>query len=318
MKMQSGAMQPYSPPPRSHTTLIFSILVFGVGDFEFKTSGMPDESPAPDPTATSEKAAGKFSPFAGCWIFIIAGVLAACMIGFTIWTYFKVKDTIAGFTGETPRVIELLDTSGKEAAQTALKEKLMGFRHNIEAGHPAKISLNAEEMNLAIATFDILKPHRKNLFITAITAEGIEADISYPVKSQMGSDVMRYLSGAITIQPELVEGAAFPRITKIRPDKGNNIPDEFRKFISETLLHPLHEDKKLAPHFKSLSAVEITGNTLVLHTDPTHTVASAPPKDKQPVINRFMKGFGIVAVIFLAIVTAIIILSRRKNAQSAH
>jgi hypothetical protein len=269
-----------------------------------------------DANSDSEKGTGKFSPFAGCSIFIIAGALAAGMIGFTIWTYFKVKDTIAGFTEESPNAIELVETKGQESAQTALKSKLVGFRHNIETKHKAEITLDADELNLAIATFDILKPHRNNLSISAIKDGHIEADISFPVKSRMGSDEMRYLNGSITVQPELVEGAAFPRVMEIRPAKPGDIPDEFKKFISETLLRPLHEDKELGPIFKRLSAVEIKDNTLVLYTNPEYVAPDAPPEDREPMFERLMTGFAVIAVIFLAIVATIIILSRRKAKQS--
>lgn len=269
-----------------------------------------------DANSDSEKGMGKFSPFAGCSIFIIAGALAAGMIAFTIWTYFKVKDTIAGFTEEAPRSIELVETKGRESAQTALKAKLVGFRHNIEARHQAEITLDADELNLAIATFDILKPHRHNLAISAIKDGHIEAAISFPVKSRMGSDEMRYLNGSITVQPELVEGAAFPRVMEIRPAKPGHIPDEFKKFISETLLRPLHEDKELGPVFKRLSAVEIRDKTLVLRTDPDYVAPDAPPEDKEPMFERLMTGFAIIAVVFLTLVAAIIVLSRRKAKQS--
>lgn len=273
------------------------------------------------PTTTREAAAsqknGKFSPFAGCSIFIIAGTLALGMIGFTAWSYFKVKEKIESFTGETPKPIELVDTKGKEAEQTALKAKLVGFRHKIEAKHKGEMTLNADEMNLAIATFDILKPHRKNFYITAIRDGQIDAQVSYPVKSSMGSDEMRYLTGTIIIKPELVEGGAFPRITEIKPDKGSEIPEEFKKFISETLLHPIVNDKELGPIFKSLSSVEIKGDTLVLQTDPDYKAPDAPDEGKQQsFLDRFMIGFGVIAVIFLAIVSFVIILSRRKAKQS--
>ena len=132
-----------------------------------QTEGTPAED-AQTGTQTNAESGKKFSPFAGCSIFIIAGVLAASMVGFTIWSYFKVQDTIAAFTDESPQTIELVDLVGKESAQVAIKEKLVGFRHNIEAKHKAHITLDADEMNLTIATFDILKPHRNHLIITCI------------------------------------------------------------------------------------------------------------------------------------------------------
>ncbi|MBT8044043.1 MAG: hypothetical protein KJO79_03750 [Verrucomicrobiae bacterium] len=270
-----------------------------------------------DDSASTDAPKGKFSPFAGCSIFIIAGVLAAGMIGFTIWTYFKVKDTIAGFTGESRQPIELVETIGKEGAQTDLKAKLVGFRHHIEAKNEAEMALNAGEMNLAIATFDILKPHRNNLTITSVSDGKIMADIAFPVKSSMGSEEMRYLNASITIIPELVEGAAFPRITEVRPNTGGEVPEQFRQFISETLLHPLREDKELGPLFQQLSSVEIKGSNLVVHTNPDYQPPTEPDeKTKQSMFERFMTGFAIMAVFFLAIVAFIIILSRRKAKQS--
>ena len=223
----------------------------------------------------------------------------------------------SGHTGESPQAIELIDIEGKESAQTALKAKLVGFRHNIEAKHEAQITLDAAEMNLAIATFDILKPHRNHLIITCIEAGHIEAKIAFPVKSGMGSDAMRFINALIIIKPELVEGAAFPRITSVQASTGGEVPEQFRHFISETLLHPLKEDKELGPIFSSLSAADIEGNALVLHNDPDYQPITQPTEEiKQSMFERLMTGFAVIAVIFLAIVSLIIILSRRKAKKS--
>ena len=264
-------------------------------------------------TEPKDEPASKFSPFAGCSIFIVAGVLAASMLGFTIWSYFKVQRTIAEFTGAAPQPIELVTTEGRESAQVQLNEKLVGFRHQIEARHKAQITLNAEEMNLAIATFEILKPHRRHLIITSVGDEHIEARIAFPVRSGMNSDAMRFINATIIIVPELVAGAAFPRITQVRANTGAAVPEEFRHFISETLLQPLHEHKELGPAFNGLSGVELKGKQLVLHTDPDYQPPSEPTEgQKQSMFERFMTGFAIIAAFFLAIVAFIIVLSRRK------
>ncbi|BDS07270.1 hypothetical protein NT6N_23100 [Oceaniferula spumae] len=274
-----------------------------------------------DPGQTKAKDKGQFSPFAGCSIFIIAGVLAASMIGFTFWIGTRVESTIEGFTTEKPKTIEQTDLQGKETDQVALKSKLVAFRHKMEAQKKGEMTLSAEEMNLAIATFDILKPHRGNLHVTEITDNGISAQISNPINSKMSNILSkdksyRYLNGTILIQPELVEGAVFPRITTIKPEAGGSVPEEFMQQISKTLLLPFKDDKEVGPIFNRISSVEIQGNTLLLKTDPEHEVSGAPPTDTQPMIERLMKGFAVVAVIFLAIVTAIIILSRRKASQT--
>lgn len=263
---------------------------------------------------TAKQDPGKnFSPFAGCSIFIIAGLLAAGMIAFAAWTYFKVKDTITGFTADTPQPITLVDTTGKENEQVALKAKLVNFGHKIETKQDAGMTLNADELNLAIATFDILKPLRSHLTVTSISGGTINADIAFPIKAKMGSDEKRYLNATITIQPELVDGSVFPRITAVLPVNGGNVPEQFRQFISKTLLIPVREHKELGPLFHRISSVEIKGDTIALRTDPSYRPPNSPDgQTKQSVFERFMTGFAVIAVLFLAIVSVIIILSRRK------
>lgn len=259
----------------------------------------------------------QFSPFAGCSIFIIAGLIAAGMITFLVWSYYQERDRIEGFTDEQSKVIQIEETADKEVEQVALKSKLIGFRHNIEAKHGDEITLNAKEMNLAIATFEILKPLKGTLHVTHIQNGSIEAEISFATKSRMRSDTKRYINATLTIQPELVDGAAFPKITSIQTNNGTIIPHEHQKLISESLLKALYDDKDLGPVFRGLSAVEIKDSTLILHTDPQYEAAETTPADStELVIDRLLKGFAVIAVIFLTIVTLIIILSRRKNSSS--
>jgi len=270
--------------------------------------------------ATSEnssKEKGQFSPFAGCSIFIIAGLLAIGMISFTFWMGTRVESTIQDFTQDDSKEIELVDTADKQREQVALKSKLVGFRHQIEAGKTGKITLNTEEINLAIATFDILKPQRENLHVSSISDEGLRAEISNPINSKMSNIIsadktFRYLNGTILIQPELVENAVFPRITTIKPDGGGSVPTEFTQQISKTLLAPFKDDEEIGPLFSSISSVEIKDELIILKTDPKQPRADTADIDQQPVIERFMKGFSIVAIVFLAIIAGIIILSRRK------
>jgi len=271
--------------------------------------------------ANSSKEKEKFSPFAGCFIFIIAGLLAVSMIGFTFWMGTRVESTIEGFTQETSKPIEQTELKDKEKAQVSLKSKLIDFRHKIEAEKSGEMTLNVDEINLAIATFEILKPQRGNLHVSSISADGIRAEISNPVNSKMSNIIsdeksFRYLNGTILIQPELVSGAVFPRITTIKPDGGGSVPNEFMQQISKTLLAPFKDDSEVGPLFNRISSVEIKDETIILKTDPEQRQADALPENTQPAIERFMKGFAIIAVVFLAIIAGIIILSRRKAKQS--
>ena len=83
------------------------------------------------------------------------------------------------------------------------------------------------------------------------------------------------------------------------------------------MLHPLRNDEKLGDLFQRFSKVELTDGALLIETDPSYDSEAVLPDDTRPIVNRFMKGFAIVAVIFLCIVTAVIFLSRRQAQQQS-
>ena len=273
-----------------------------------------------DTNPDAEKGTGKFSPLAGCSMFIITGGIALMIVIVGLWVGNEMQNQIRSFTEENAQDVQSVDLNGKESAQVALKSKFVGFRHDIEAKHKAEITLSAEELNLSVATFEILKPQRGRLFISGVQDDQITADISYPLKDGMMSiftGKVRYLNGSITIEPELVEGAVFPRIVEIKPAAGGSIPEELRQEISKTILHPIMNDEELGPLFKSLSSVEIKDNTLIVQTDPGYQIPDAPVEETpKTFLDRFMIGFGVISVIFLAIVSFILILSRRKAKES--
>ncbi len=264
-------------------------------------------------TASTKDSKEKFSPFAGCIIVCIILLLLAGIVGYSSWSYYQVKDTIAGFTEENAKELEILSTSENSEPQKALTNKLSNFGQRITKRQKSSLTLNATELNLAVASYDVLKPNRGKIFIQSISEKGIEAEVSYPVKSGFKSDNMRSLNGSVTILPELVDGSLFPTVISVKTPKKDDIPQEFKKFISESMLYPLRNDPEIGDLFKRLSSVEIVGNSISLETDPTHKSDAVLPDDTSPIINRFMKGFAIVAVIFLLIVSVILFLANKKS-----
>ena len=266
-----------------------------------------------DTEAADIKGTGKFSPFAGCLIMIIVGLLVIGFITFSWWSYTQVKATVEGFTETSPQEIAVIDVTGKESAQAELNDKLVSFKESIVAKETASISLSAADLNLAIASYEILKPNRQQTSITSISENGVEAVVSYPVNSGFGSDKKLYLNGNAAIIPEIKEGSVFPTVKTVSTPRGDDIPEEFKKFISETMLHPVRNDKDLGELLKRISSIEIVGDAIILKTEPDFVAAGQLPDNRKPILNRFMKGFAIVAVVFLFIVSLIIVLARRKT-----
>ena len=261
---------------------------------------------------SEDKRTGKFSPFAGCLIMIIVGLLVLGIISFTWWSYKQVQATVEGFAESDPVEVTLVDVTGEDSAQLSLGQKLKGFRRIVGDKQVGELSLTADELNLAIASYEILEPNRRQLSITSISEEGLVADISYPLNARLFSDEKLYLNGEVTIMPEVTGGFLFPTVKKVRTSQHEDIPQEFKKFISETMLRPMRDDAELGQLLQRISSVKIVGNAMILKTEPDFVAAGELPDDKAPIINRFMKGFGIVAVVFLFIVSIIIFISRRK------
>ena len=267
---------------------------------------------------------GEFSPFAGCSIFIVAGVLVAGMVSFLIWQYFQTKEMVRGFTDEQPQSVELISVKGKEVAQVALKTKLEGFRYRVETKKQGRITLSALELNLAIVSFDILKPHRGALHISRIDQQGIHGEISFPTRWKMFSDAKRYINAEILVVPELVDGAVFPKIVEIHTKNNSEVPETFKQFIAETLLDPLFRDEEIGPVFRGLTAVNLEGDHLVLSSDPEQRLEGKGEVNTQVTcskselaIDRTLKGFAVVSVVFLLFVGLVIVLNRRKKMRGA-
>lgn len=264
-----------------------------------------------DSQADSPKV-GKFSPFAGCLIMVIVGLLIAGIIVYSWQSYKQVQATVHGFTEKAPAELAIMDVSDRGAEQKALSEKLKGFKTLVDKKQAGSLSLNADELNLAVATYEILEPNRGQISVTSISESGVEAAISYPVKAGFSSDEKLYLNGVITMLPEVTKGSLFPTVKSVRTARGDDIPQEFKKFISESMLHPVRNDEELGALLQRIARVELVGEEILLHVDPDYVAEGALPDDTQPIINRFMKGFGIVAIVFLFIVSIIIFLARRK------
>ncbi|MGJ8676148.1 MAG: hypothetical protein ACSHX0_01385 [Akkermansiaceae bacterium] len=270
-----------------------------------------------DPQVDSQKPAsrvvGKFSPFAGCLIFIVLALVVTGVITYTWMSYKQVQATIVGMTEETPQVIEIDEAKGQEASLAHLSIKLNDFKNAINTQTLSSLTLSKSELNLAIANYALLEPNRGKLRVHSISNEAIAAEVSYPVKSGFRSEKKLYLNGMAQIVPEIKEGALFPSVTSVLTPAGVEVPAEFRKFISESMLHPLRNDEEIGRIFQNVSDVKTSDGSVTLYIDPSYIAPGTLPDDTSPITNRFMKGFALIAVVFLLIVAVIIFLSRKKS-----
>ena len=265
---------------------------------------------------SEDKRTGKFSPFSGCLIAIILTMVVAGVVSYSIYSYKQVQETFAGLAEGTPQEVSLFEAEGNEALINTLTDKLKTFQSAMNAQSETQLELSADDLNLAIASYAILEPHRGKIFVESISEEFIEAEVSYPIKTELFSDQLQYLNAKINIVPEIKDGSFYPFVTSVDTASGNEVLAEIKKFFSESMLHPLRNDEEIGPLFEQISGIELADGKITLLADPSYESAEALPDDINPMIQRFMKGFAIIAIIFLLIVAVIIILSRRKANQT--
>ena len=132
---------------------------------------------ADEETSKTEEQAAR-SPFAGCLILIVMGLVILVLISSAAYFLKKQTSSFVEFTEEEAKPTPVLKLEGREQAVNSLSNRLRHFAHEIENKRAAEIELSAEDLNLAVAQFDDLKNFRGQLSIESITPDLISPEDS--------------------------------------------------------------------------------------------------------------------------------------------
>lgn len=256
------------------------------------------------------------SPFAGCSIIIAAAVMMLFLVGFTIWSLFRVEREIGKFTESTAKPTPVLDPDLFESQFNDLSQRLDRFQAEIMAENPAEITLSTQDINLSIATHPQFDELRKTFHILSISPEGMEVQISYRInRKPLGDSSYRYLNGTFIGQPRLESGQVLIDIDTMTSARGI-VPDEFAAHLSDhQITAPYLEDKVLGPVMKKLTTLELSNDKLIIRADP----AKEPPgkqeltrADIDKTKRIALTSFGIVIVIFALFLSIFLSLRNKK------
>jgi len=130
-----------------------------------------------------------------------------------------------------------------------------------------RVVFTAENLNTLIATREKLEGFRGNTFVRRITEEGIEVEMSQPVKKRVLSKEVVYLNGLFTFVPELRKGTVAFRFVDIEKE-GVEIPKGFKEGFSaiDNLLVFNPKDELMGPVMKKLGKVYLEEGKLVVET----------------------------------------------------
>lgn len=275
---------------------------------------------------------GDKSPFAGCAIFMTVLLVLVFLISFSVFVLFKQFNEIAKFTEEKPRKLQVEPLENREAELNALAEKIERFRIAVTDGKSATLELNANELNLAIATYDALKDLRGDLRISEITNEQIKFDISFELngKPRLGkkgesglvTSDPRYLNGVMTAKPALLNKEVVLRVEDIDVNKATVPSDFIQGFSPYRIASNYVGDTEIGKVMSEITNVEL-GDGVIRFVKEEGKISKDTFTNKQVDQSgqRLFKFLGIAASIFLFFVAIIIFVGvraakRRQNNES--
>ncbi len=274
---------------------------------------------AVEPKGVSDK-----SPFAGCAIFLTVLLVVVFLIVFSVVVMLRQSEEIEKFTETKPAKVQVESIVDREPELNGLAEKIERFRVAVLDGKSATLELNANEMNLAIASYDAFKDLRGNVRIREITGEQMKLDISFKLNGKprigkkgeggwVASDP-RYLNGVMTAKPALLSKEVVLKVQDMDVSFAK-VPREFIERLSPYQIASTYAgESEIGKVMSALTNVELGAGVVRFVKEegeiPKDTVTKEEV-DKSS--QRLFTFLGIAASIFLFFVALILFLGVRAK-----
>ncbi len=266
------------------------------------------------------------SPFAGCAILIAALAVMVFLIGFSVLTLFRQFNEIAKFTAEKPLPIEVSSLENKEQELNNLAERIEVFRQQLAGDGETSLALSADDINLAIATYDSFKELRGTFRVVRIEGKTLHIAISFPLNGKprlarkeepgwIASD-SRYLNGTLVARPHLLKHEVVLRLDAIEVP-GKQVAPEFIDQMSPYRITERYlADKVIGPAMAQFTRVEVSGGNVVLTRKPNEIPADMITDAQVDSGSRkLFTTLGIAAALFLTFAGIIVLIGLRAKAR---
>lgn len=298
---------------------------------------MSEPTTAPDAPENNEAAKPEEaprSPFAGCLILIVMGLVVLILISAAGYSVKKQTDSYKEFTDTEAIPAPIADLTAHEAELNTLMNRLRHFSHEIKNDRPAEITLTTPEINLAIAQFKSLEEYRGLLHVNKITSSEIQGDFHKPLRStaelpNFVRNILKieerenHINGTFTGTPFLSDGKLILKLTEVISSVGEIPQPVFdhisRVPISGQLDADLKENPDQEPEaltiLKKLTSLTLNEDQLTFAYSPT----AKPPSIKEESNALAQKATQLVAlgaiIFILTMILLFIVMSRRNKAK---
>jgi hypothetical protein len=279
---------------------------------------------------SSKSTSSARSPFAGCLIFIAAGLVMLFLIGFSTYVLFRQYAEIEKFTEPSPAPRSIVAIRDHETDIVALAESLEAFRQRLDGTPANELRLTPQEINLAIAAYEPLEELRGTFEVIAIHDDHLEIAISFTLNGKprltrdgesgwITSD-SRHLNATIHARPALLQHEVILQILEIHPTSGAEVPREFIELMSPYRITERYlEHPVIAPAMAALTRVGIEDGTLVFTREPgVNPVDFISDSEVNSGARRFFLFFGAGASLFLMFASVVIFVGLRNAKKRDH
>jgi hypothetical protein len=260
---------------------------------------------------------------------LVAGVVVLLFLAsFSVWSLFRQYAEIAKFTSGQPVPVPMAAMEGREAEVNALAAKLEAFRQSLtDHQDDTRLVLTPDEINLAIAAYEPLKPLRHTFHVTAVEGDALKVAISFRLNGKprlarrdepgITAADPRFLNATLTARPKVVSRELVLDILAIEVP-GASVPAEFiGHFSPYRVADSYREHPVIGPVMAKLTSATIADGAVALNRLAAETPGGEISRDDvNHARDRFFAFVGIGASIFLAFVGLIVFIGLRAKARN--
>jgi hypothetical protein len=214
----------------------------------------------------------------------------------------------------------------KEAELNSLAERIEAFRQQLAGDSEASLALSADDLNLAIATYDAFKELRGTFRVVGIDGETLRIAISFPLNGRprfarkeepgwIASD-SRYLNGTLVARPRLLKREIVLSLDSIDVPGAKVAPEFIDQMSPYRITERYVTDKVIGPAMAKFTRVEVAGGKVVLTRKPNEIPADMITDAQVDAgSTKLFTTLGIAAATFLAFAGIIVFIGIRAKAR---
>ncbi|MDE0571470.1 MAG: hypothetical protein OSB44_12360 [Verrucomicrobiales bacterium] len=212
---------------------------------------------------------GSNSPKLGC---AIVCLLLAFMTGIVIQIIVsgaRHLEELIPYSETEP--LDIPEEQGTEAELNSIRSKIKTFDQQINSNssETTELSLSVKDINILIANDNYLSDLRNEYFFQGIKFDGtITALCSRKMRKFLPWQERKYWNGEMTLKLEVLNGAAFLRVSNFKSSNGSSMPENLlQKWRTQDQLEMYKNDDHFADSLKKINSVKFAENLITLSTD---------------------------------------------------